>query len=774
VRRFINATLMLFAVMMMDNVCFAQTGGYSISGQVIDAQRQPISGVVLRLINDSLGVLTDTDGRFSISNRNKGLHLLSFDILGFNKLALKLNLVKDTNLTIVLSSNENELKEIVVNGEKMLDLHTVTQSELKGIALLQSRGLSLGESLKELPGLNSIQTGPTLSKPVIHGLHSNRVLIINNGVRQEGQQWGSEHAPEIDPFIANKIVVVKGAASVRYGSDAVGGVVLLGPDDLPQQKGITGDVYLVGASNGRLAATSAMLQGTFDKALTGLSWRVQGTLKEAGNFHTPNYYLDNTGFKEGDFSANVGYKWKGFDFKVYYSQYNTKTGIFSGAESGNLQELLDKFKETRPATPDDFSYDIKRSYQTINHDLLKTSATYRFNNSGKLELIYGVQKDKRKEYDADLPFSSNPSLLTEPQLSFQLNTQTLDLVYTQAGHNGWTGSFGFTGNTQGNIYSGIRYLIPNFRSYEGGLFLIQQYVYHKFTFEAGLRYDYRWLRVYQRNPTTLALYNSTFDYSNATGTVGGTYRYNSHFSASLNVGTAWRAPSINELYINGVHFSDASYQIGDSALHLERAINTSLSLHYTSDKLRVSSDFYYNNIWNYIYEKPLPNPITTIGGTYPAFVYTQNDVRIMGLDLDIEYDFLPHFTFQSKTTLVRGYNKSLNEDLIYMPADRFENGLEYHFNTIGNFKAPYISLQNVSVLKQTRVAPGLDYVPPPAAYSLFNAHFGFDVPLKKNILKVDFSVANMTNVAYRDYLNHFRYYADELGTNFTLRLKYSF
>jgi len=773
VARFINA-MVLLAVLITSPMCNAQVCIYELQGKVTDKHQRPVVGAIVRLLSTSLGAATDTNGNFTITNICRGKDTLVCEAIEYKKTRVVINIADTESIQIVLASGENELGEVVVKGERLQDLHTATQTELSGKALEQTRGATLGQALKELPGLNSVQTGPTLSKPVIHGLYSNRVLIINDGVRQEGQQWGSEHAPEIDPFIANKITVVKGAESVRYGSDAIGGVVLLSPDDLPTQKGITGDVYLIGASNGRMGALSTSLQGAFDKALEGLSWRIQGTLKDAGNFSTPHYYLNNTGLREGDFSANVGYKWKGFDFNVYYSQYNTEVGIFEGAESGSLKDLLIKFESPRPLTRSFFSYDIQRSYQTVYHDLFKASSNYKFHNGGKLDITFGRQKDLRKEYDSDLPLTTDPNILKEPQLSFQLITQTLDLIYTQPNKNGFTGSFGFTGTTSGNVFKGIRYLIPNFRDYNGGIFAIERYSVNKLTFEAGIRYDYRWLQVYQRNPVNLVLYNTTYEYSNITGTAGALYHFNDHLTMNLNTGTAWRAPSINELYINGVHFSDASYEIGDSALKSERSINTSFSVNYTSDKLRSSIDLYYNNIWNYIYEMPLAQPVTTISGVFPAFAFTQDNVNIKGVDVSAQYAFLPNFTYQLKATVVRGYNETIHNHLIYMPADRLDNGIEYHLPNIGKVSEPYVSIDNISVARQTRVPPHTDYVPPPAGYSLWNANVGCLLHIKHNSLNIQFAVDNITNVAYRDYLNHFRYYADELGINYILRLKYSF
>lgn len=401
----------------------AQTCHYEITGKVADVQKQAVSGVIVRILNDTIGAATDSAGRFTLSNVCPGKRTIAFDAIGYKKLSFDVVVDRNREVNITLSSSDNTLSEVVVSGEKIPveDLHTITTAELKGLTLLQTRGQSLGETLKELPGLNSIQTGPSLSKPVIHGLYSNRVLLINDGVRQEGQQWGSEHAPEIDPFIANKITVVKGAASVRYGSDAIGGVILLSPDDLPTKPGISGDVYLIGASNGQMGALSAMLQGAFDKKLRGLSWRIQGTLKDAGNFHTPHYYLLNTGLREGDFSANLCYKVKRFDFDLYYSLYTTEVGIYFGADNNNIKSILENF--SNHLYPSWFTYNIDRSYQTVNHELLRARVNYDLNGKGKLELTAGRQNDVRKEYDADVPIGY-PGIdqYAIPQLTFQLIT----------------------------------------------------------------------------------------------------------------------------------------------------------------------------------------------------------------------------------------------------------------------------------------------------------------------------------------------------------------
>ena len=769
---FLKATLCV-PVLIWCSSAHAQTCHYVLTGKVVDAQKQTVPGVVVHIADDTTGTVTDSVGRFSLGSICPGKHTIIFEALAYKKRAVDIVTDKDVTINITLTADDT-LGTVVVTGEKVpvKDLHTVAATELKGLALLQARGQSLGEALKEIAGVDAVQTGPSLWKPVIHGLHSNRVLIINNGVRQEGQQWGSEHAPEIDPFVANTITVIKGAASVRYGSDAIGGVVLLAPEEIPDKKGVSGDVYAVGATNGQMGAVSAALQGALGKKLSGLSWRVQGTLRDAGNFHTPRYYLINTGLREGDFSGSLCYKYKGWDFDLYYSQYNTRVGIFVGAESGNAAELVQKFSQPTPGLPSYFTYNIGRPYQVVNHELARGVATYKWNNGGKLELTLGRQNDRRREYDElSISPTADPNL---PQLSFQLITHSAELVYTQASKNGFSGSAGITGNTSGNIFEGIRYLIPNFRDYNGGAFAIERYTAGKFLFEAGVRYDYRWLRVYQRNQSTLALYNTTYTYSNATGTAGVTYHYNDHLWASLNAGTAWRAPSINEMYIYGEHFSDASFEVGDSSLKSERSLNSGLSLNYSGHNLRLVADAYLNHISNYIYDKPALKVRQLPSGTFPEFDYTQADATIHGIDASLQYDFLHHFTFGSKVTIVRGYNNTIHDWLISMPCDRWQNSISWQLPHIARLSSSYISVEDVAVSRQTRVPPNSDFVSPPAGYNLLNAHIGTTIPFRHQSLSVDLSASNITNVSYRDYLDHFRYYADELGVNYTLRLKFSF
>ena len=773
---FYSALVVLCAIVCSPANTSAADCRLSLSGNVTDNSNQPIGGVVVHIFHDSIGTTTDSLGNFQLPPLCEGKIVLVCDAVGFKSTSVEITLIEDKHIKIKLSNQTNNLQEVTVQARKQGDIHTLSMVRLDGTALEQTRGASLGESLRELPGVTSLQTGPTLFKPVIHGLYSNRILIMNNGVAQEGQQWGAEHAPEIDPFTANNIEVIKGAASVRYGSDAIGGVILLNPATLPTEKGMTGDLYTIAETNGKMGVVSGMLQGAFDKKLRGLSWRVQGTARKAGNFRTPTYYLANTGTQEGDFSAELGYTIKGLRLDVYYSSYSTEVGIFAGAEANTLALIDSAFKAAKPFAPSLFTYKIDRSYQTVNHRLLKSTASYLFQNGGKIELNFALQTDVRNEYSSDVQYNINPQFVDIPQLIFQLNTQTLDLTYHKAGRNGFSGSFGIAGMASGNLVQGIFYLVPNFRSYNGGAFAIERYTRKKLTLEAGLRYDYRWLQVFRGNQTNLSVTEDDFTYSkNVTGTIGAIYQLNGNWTANGNIGTGWRAPSINEMFIDGVHFSNAQFEIGDSTLKVERSMNSGFSVNYNSTRLRGGVDVYYNIINNYIYEKPTLGFTPVYGVFYPTFQFTQSNVTIKGTDLNLAWDLSRHITLQSKTTIVRGYNESIHNYLIYMPADRFQNEIIYHFDKLGKLRTPYVSVENFSVLRQVQVPPNSDYEPTPAGFSLYNAHAGFVMPLPHGqTLRADVSVNNITNIIYRDYLDQYRYFANELGTNLTVRLKYSF
>ncbi|PIZ06018.1 MAG: TonB-dependent receptor, partial [Flavobacteriales bacterium CG_4_10_14_0_8_um_filter_32_5] len=264
---------------------FTQTSSceFTLSGIVIDEHdQQALSYSTIYIVELEKGYISDINGVFVAPNLCNQTYTLVIGHIGCEPDTMKILITQHTKKTFYLEHHIEELKEFAIIENEIKPLSSVVKKELSPEELSKTRGRTLGESMKELTGVTTFTTGNSISKPVIHGMHSDRILILNNGIRQEGQQWGSEHAPEIDPFIANKLSVVKGAQSVRYGANAIGGVVLVEPADLPDSSGINDEINAIGSSNGQQGVSSAMLEGKSNKLL-GIAWRMQGSLKKSGN-----------------------------------------------------------------------------------------------------------------------------------------------------------------------------------------------------------------------------------------------------------------------------------------------------------------------------------------------------------------------------------------------------------------------------------------------------------------------------------------------------------
>nr|WP_262918091.1 TonB-dependent receptor [Pontibacter sp. E15-1] len=741
-----------------------------MSGKVLDHDsRETLAGATVSIPELHQGAVADAYGNYLLQHLCQGTYTLQVTYVGYEPEKFTVRLSGSTVRDLPLHTSPQTLGTVEVLGNRLQEL-AQSSRVLAGRELEETRGLSLAESLKSIPGVSSLQTGPTISKPVIHGMHSNRVLLLNNGVRQEGQQWGSEHAPEIDPFVATEMKVIKGAAGVRYGADAIGGVVLVEPGALRKTPGIGGEVNLLVGTNNRQLAASATVEGN-SRAIPPLSWRLQGTLKKAGNAKAPDYYLDNTGFQEQNFSGALGYKKERFGGELFYSQFNTKLGIFSPSHIGNLTDLNYALERGRPAGADTvrFTYTIGRPYQDVQHDLLKAKAYLKTGEAGRLEFTYGWQRNRRQEYDLHNVSAGRPALY------LNLNTHTTEAVWEHAPLGNFSGSVGLSTIYQNNTYKYSAFL-PYYTGITAGAFATEKWRKDRLQLEAGLRYDYKHLQV-KRLDANNALQKPTFNFNNVSGTLGALYDVGYHLTFGLSATSAWRAPSVNELFSEGVHHSAATYEVGDAGLSSEQAYNFETSVSYFGNsRLNGQLSLYYNVINNYIYLSPLPDPVLTVRGAFPAFQYRQTDATFKGIDLSWTYNLLPNLILDSKTAIVRARNVSTNDYLINIPPDRLDNALRYEFRQAdhaGLFSNTYISVGGTYVGQQTRVPTKTDedFAPAPDAYFLLHAEAGATVRLGKQPVEFGITGSNLTNTVYRDYLNRFRYFSDEVGRLLMFRIK---
>ena len=771
-RKIIPGICLAMMAILGSNVVWAQDAcNLTFRGKVINGQsheNMPFATVVVD--STTKGVVSDKDGNFKITGLCPGTYTFSCSFIGYKTVTYRASLSANRTHNFTLMPANTSLNEVNVIKRRRDDPPMISQikTDVKGAQLLQERGNSLGESLKSVAGVTTFQTGPSIFKPVIHGLHSNRILILNNGVRQEGQQWGSEHAPEIDPFVATKLTVVEGASSIRYGSDAIGGVILVEPAPMPTKPGISGEANIVGATNNRMGVVSGILQQAFGNKLQGLSWRLQGTYRRAGNSRTPHYYMENTGFKEADFSTALAYHKENYGMQFYYSQFNTKLGIFSGSHAESISDFQAAINRAEPITPSYFSYDINRPYQQVRHDLVKVDGYYQFNDRDRLDIIFARQRDIRQEFDY-----ASLSGRTNPELYLKLVSHTLDISYNYGDGRKFSGTIGANGITQGNVRK-YEMLIPNFRNYSGGAYTIGRWTNNNLTLEGGIRYDYTWLRVYMIDTNTAREVTPTYHFNNVTGSIGSQYHILPGLSWNINLGTAWRAPNVNELYSHGVHQSAVAYDIGNPDLHLEREYSASTSLHYSSQKLEAEVGLYDNLINGYIFLKPDLEYIHTVRGSYPKYTYTQVDANFKGIDVSGTWKIVKPLSYITKVSLLYAYNKTIHDYLQQIPSNRFENTLKYRFNDFGAVKKPYLSVTDLYVAKQNRVPPNSDYLAPPGAYMLVNAEAGCALKMGKQVINLSLSCANIFNLAYRDYMDRFRYFADEPGRNFMIKANIPF
>lgn len=729
-----------------------------LSGSVVDTfDYDHLSFATIFLKEKNIGVATDDAGYFKIENLCPGNYTLVASHVGCESKTILLVLTSDTVIQVNMAHSDYLLNDIIIAEETPEYTGTLSSVAIDEKQLLRISGKPLGEMLKSVNGVQSLQTGTTVSKPVIQGLYGNRILIMHNEVRQEGQQWGLDHGSEIDPYIADEIIVIKGPSGIRYGSDAMGGVVLLQPAPMPSEIGTSGSISTAFFTNGLAGIISGQAEGK-PATLLPLSWRLQATGKIGGNTKAPDYYLANTGFNEISTSSTLGWESEKYSAELYYSYYNSTIGIFAGSHIGNITDLERAFTSDTPLVHQDFTYSIEKPYQFLEHHLIKAKSAWN-SNVGNFEAILAYQDNHRSEFDTRRGGGEAPNLY------FEIGTATLDFIWQHPVKNNFNGTIGINGMNQQNITDGDIF-IPNYLTYSGGIYAIEKYVLHKLSLEGGIRYDYRWLQIFKSEADSV--YSPESNYENFSWQLGAIYRPNAWLRFHINSGTAWRAPSVSELYSDGLHHGAAALEYGDPNLQTEVLYGNSISTHVHLPKVHIDFDTYYNVINNYIYLQPDMPPVLTIAGAFPVFRYAQTDARLYGIDASFSYEFVQYFLAEVRTSVVRGRDITNNSWLVQMPADRISMALHYSLN---NKSALYFDLKGEYTFEQTRYEEGTDYVPPPDAYTLFSAETGGILFAEKYSWEWSVAVENIFNVAYRNYMNRLHYFADEAGINILFRLK---
>ena len=739
----------------------------TIQGYVVDADKgRGIGFATVHIKELGQSAATDKNGYFEFNNLCEQEYKIGIFQIGYGRIDTVIRPSKE-QLKFYLKPDDITLQQTTIEQKRPDEEVTQTKVSLTEEELDATRGKSLGESIKEVSGVYTINTSSTASKPVIHGLHSNRILILNNGVRQVSQQWNLSFAPEIDPFIASKITVIQGANSVKYGSDAMGGVILVDAPELRYHPGLEGELNLVGFSNNKQGVISGMMGGNF-KEISPLSWRVQGTLNRGGNSKTPEYYLSNTGIQENNFSLALGFRKERYGAEVYYSQYNAKIGVYRGSHIHTPRDLMKVFGGAKPDTAQ-FSYELGRPRQEAEHELFKTEAFFRTGQKSKLEMRFSRQFNRRQEYDVWHAYQLLES--DAPQLSYKITTHNLDIGWKHRFLKRFKGDVGVSGGRIKNTITNAFYL-PKYNSYFGGVYWVESWKYKKLRLEGGVRYDHQ--RIYVKRRSETDSIPEELIYNNFAVNTGANYEITKNLQASLNLGTAWRPPSVYELFSNGIRHGSASFIAGSANLSPEKVYSSIFNLQLNhQEKIQVFASVFYKYFDGYIFLTPADRPELTIRGIFPRYNYEQASVSMTGTDFRVNIKPVKFLDIRFRGSIIRAFNKTIDDYLILIPPDHYDVSLRFSKEKMKKIKIkkPYFQGTLQYHFKQKRVPEQGEIIPPPEGYFLLNFEGGLTVAIKNQPVVIGLSVTNALNEVYRSYLNRWRFYADEVGRNFSLRLK---
>lgn len=699
------------------------------------------------------------------------------------------------------------------HSERVVIVHDDTPSEvfasdhIAGSGLARTRGEGLADAVAQVPGVTALRgTAGGMAKPVIRGQVGRRNLIVFDGVRHEGQKWGLDHAPEIDPYAAGRVTVIKGAATTRFGPDAIGGVVLVDPRPLLRAPGVAAEASTVGYSNALGGGGAARVDHAPARA-RGLAWRVDGDVARHRAALTPDYPLDNTGALTWNAGGRLGYLRERVDVVAGYRVLRTEAGICTCLRISTPEEFQDAIDSGRPIGVDAYSPEaaIERPRQEIWHHLAVLHSRFDLGRAGELHATYAYQLNDRSEY------AIVRQNVTGPQLHFQLATHAADLRFEHARVDlgrGWglVGTIGGGFTHQANDFEAATTLIPDYTQLRGGAFAVERFAGERVDIELGGRYD--------ALDRTAALDDRDYQAQQASGRLdeaactpdgsgggsgGGSCRQRFHapsgtlgvvarpfaraegLAMRMTLDSSARIPAIDEQFMNGSAPSFPVLGVGDSHLGIERTWGATMALVYAGHWLRAEGDAYTSYVDDYIYFRPSPQtgqcaPLTcTSRGPMPVFAFEARDALFGGgeVRVDLVAPRLP-FAVSGNGAWVRGFDLARGVDLSFVPANRYELTGRYLWPDTRVSSTGYLELSGTVVDRQRHYDPEADFSAPPSAYVLLGAGAGVEFPGPQTLMRLSLRGTNLLNQRYREYTSLLRYFADEPGWGVQLRFSIEF
>ena len=794
----------IYTMLLLSSIVIGQNCQLKFTGKVIDFHNgEPIVGATIHVKTLDTYTTSDINGVFNIEQLCKGPLVLIVSHVSCETKTISVELTKNMNEIVYLEHHVEALETVVLKGQQ--DSHkalTAQKAVLKQSTIEANSSESLGTVLKQLGGITSINTGNKIVKPVINGLHSSRITIMNNNVRMEEQEWGMEHAPNIDINSAQSIAVIKGSSALAYSGDAIGGIVILKPKQFIKKDTLFGKTIAGFQSNGLAynitsALTKNFESGWFANAVAGY--------KQNGDLRAPDYYLNNTGARSIASSLLGGYKSFEKGFEAYISYVDNTIGILSASHIGNTADLVNAINSDVPMMSDGFSGSIEAPKQEVSHLLAKINAYKRFSAFGKLDVQYDYQNNHRLEFDIRRGDDKD-----KPAVDLKLQTHSLKSDVTIDKLENYTIHFGLSGRYQDNFANPdteVRRLIPDYERYDFGAYaIVKSELSQTLSADLGIRYDYNHVDAFKYYRTnsweeknydldfsdiiiedlgTQLLANPKFTFHNISVSTGLLYHLNTTNTLSFNYGLSSRPPNPSELFSDGLHHSAARIEVGDLRIDKEIANRFGLTYKLDTNNLSFNIDTYANFIDNFIYLRPTGED-STIRGSFPVWEYFQTDAQLFGADLNIDYQISEPWKFTTSLSYV--YGKNIKDDLaiIDIPSFRTNSALTFYYK---KWKDLNVSLAHEFVDKQVRypnynfeayIATTdsyelVDISTPPGAYNLFNMSADATFALSKTVdFNLMIGVQNIFDTAYREYLNRLRYFADDTGRNITVQVKFNY
>jgi len=774
------------SLLSQDNDC-----DFVIYGKVMDlVTKEPLPFATVSILETGKGVVADEHGAFSLEGIcDEEMHLEA-RFVGYKTVEHHHDFHHDDPM-IYLAPDETLMESVVIEASR-LDAYqslAIQNLEIKKKSLLNT---SVGDLTEQISGVSILKTGSNISKPIVHGLHSNRVLVMNDGLRHSYQVWGEGHAPEIDPSHVHEIEIVKGAGTVKYGPEALGGVILYNSKRPELDQRLKGSVATSYQSNGR--AYSGQLN--VEQGSHRFAWNASGIGLRKADLEAPNYNLSNTGKREYGGSFNTLFHLPKIEFELSGSYMEQELGILRGSLVGNLQDLQNAIDRSAPSPTFEPTYDIKNPRHETQHGLLKSDLSL-FLGEHVFKVQYGIQRNIRREFDV-----RRGSLNNRPVIDLKLLSHTISAEWIQASQGKWSGNSGvqlFTQNSINEPGSNPINFVPDYKVLNAGVYSIQSLNFDESVLEFGLRIDYQKLSVID-TIRDVTIYANKVNFTNATFTLGFRKQINERLAVFSNVGTAWRPPNVSELYSFGYHFSRVQFGLWrynfdpqittpltevfdetDRKVPSEKSLKWVSGLEVNHKKIDAEFIFYINRINDYIYLRPF-GVTTNVAGTFPFFIFNQTNALFLGSDWDIRYRHSDHLTSEIKISYVYALETENDQAFIDIPPLNFNYSVEYNKGQWGGglslnymaeqWNAPMVIQPNAFQNIGLEINPDeiFDFMEPPGGYFLFGAKLNF----KYKLLTAEVSIDNLLNTSYRSYTDRLRYFGDAPGRNISFSVDYNF